>query len=152
MDTHVLVLLLVAVIVGALIATIVRMSRNNYNLLASGMAKRTRKSFEVLKPCPICRTMLRRGETVHSVVFGKKNEDTITHIFGCPYCYPQNSEHSRVCPVCRQELSPDGYLIGRMFERRGNGEERAKRHVHVLGCTECRGGRGRASQAVHPAK
>lgn len=139
MDTELLILILLAVVTGLLIFTLFRMRRNGYSLLANRMAKRTRDSLEVLRPCPICHTMLKRGETVHSIVFGKKNEDTIAHLFGCPYCYPNNNKHVRVCPVCRSDLPAEGYLVARMFERKG------KRHVHVLGCTECRNA-GRAAR------
>ena len=162
---EVAVLVLMAIIVGALIYTLLRLGKSDYNYLADRMAKKSRDGLEVLKPCPLCRTMLRRGETVHSVVFsgpahaenldrmtaaarsvgpssrtagavrggsGGRVEDHLAHIFGCRYCYPANQEHPRICPVCAQTLRPDGYLIARMFEKPG------KKHVHVLGCTECR--------------
>ena len=93
--------------------------------------------------------MLKRGETVHSVVYsgdGSQAEepegaarpsrpapDAIAHLFGCRYCYPANSRHPRICPVCGNEVSADGYVVARMFERRD------RKHIHVLGCTECRG-------------
>jgi hypothetical protein len=140
------------------------------------MAKRSRNSFEVLKPCPICHTMLRRGERLHTVVYTggsrrprgsgaqsggaagaedahlpadrtshapepgapRRDEDTLTHIFGCPYCYPPDDEHPRYCPVCERKLGPDDYVIARMFNRA------PRSHVHVLGCTQCRGPGSRA--------
>ncbi|NBF38973.1 MAG: hypothetical protein GVY14_01020 [Spirochaetes bacterium] len=123
------------------------------------MAKRSRNSFEVLKPCPICHTMLRRGERLHTVVYtgggraegqagnashapersaGRRDEDTLTHIFGCPYCYPPDDEHPRYCPVCERKLGPEDYVIARMFNRT------PRSHVHVLGCTQCRGPGSRA--------
>jgi hypothetical protein len=124
----------------------------DYSYLANRMAKRTRKTFEVLKPCPLCDSMLRKGETVHTVVYsGAKQravgddhdetyttvqqsgvEESLVHMFGCPYCYPANQEHPRVCPVCKDELEADDYIIARMFMRN------RKKHVHVLGCTRCR--------------
>lgn len=103
-----------------------------------------------MKPCPICGTLLTRGERVHTVVYSgepegrtkhdtKRPKDSLVHMFGCPYCYPASKRVPRVCPVCQSTLSDDGYLIARMFV----GESR--KHVHVLGCTECRGvGKGRA--------
>jgi hypothetical protein len=145
MNGQLLTLIVLACIVGGLLATLVHMRRGNYGQLANRMARKTRDSFEVLKPCPICHTMLKRGETVHSVVFGKKNEDTIAHIFGCPYCYPDTGTTARICPVCMERLPADGYLIARMFERptKRNEGPKTTRHVHVLGCTECRNKRGR---------
>ncbi|HUX11798.1 MAG TPA: hypothetical protein VMW87_02150 [Spirochaetia bacterium] len=132
MDTESLVLVVLAVVTGLLLFTLFRMRRGGYTFLSDHMATKTRNALEVLKPCPICHTMLKRGETVHSIVFGKKNEDTIAHLFGCPYCYPDNRKHARICPVCHKTLPAEGYLFARMFEKKG------KRHVHVLGCTVCR--------------
>lgn len=126
------------------------MKESDYSYLANRMAKKTRKSFEVLKPCPLCDVMLRKGETVHTVVYtGAKRravgneddgyeatsssiEESMVHMFGCPYCYPANEEHPRTCPVCKDELQADDYVIARMFVRN------RKKHVHVLGCTRCR--------------
>ena len=155
------VLILMAVVVGVLIYTLIRLGKSDYTYLADRMADRTRDRFEVLKPCPLCSTMLRRGETVHSVVFSgparseslqpgtataasaarsrRTPEEAMAHIFGCPYCYPPNAAHRRVCPVCNQVVPDDGYVIARMFEKPG------RKHVHVLGCTLCRTPSGRAS-------
>jgi hypothetical protein len=105
--------------------------------------------------------MLRRGERLHTVVYtgsretdtgrssgqeraagerartgtssGRRPDDTLTHIFGCPYCYPPNDQYPRYCPVCERRLGEDDYIVARMFSR----EPRS--HVHVLGCTQCRG-------------
>ena len=136
-------------IVGLLLYSLIRMRRNDYQFLSNRMADRSRSSFEVLRPCPLCKSMLKRGETVHSVVYsgdGSQAEapasaagrsraapDAIAHLFGCRYCYPANSRHPRICPVCGNEVSADGYVVARMFERRD------RKHIHVLGCTECRG-------------
>jgi len=152
-------------IVGYLIYTIVKLRDTDYSFLANRMAKRSRQSFEVLKPCPICNAMLRRGERLHTVVYTggagrgveggsrrapgadtnvaasgrqSRDEDTLTHIFGCPYCYPPNDEHPRYCPVCERKLGEEDYVIARMFQRS------PRSHVHVLGCTQCRGPGSRA--------
>jgi len=149
-DMEGVVLILMAVVVIALILTLVRLGKGDYRLLADRMAKKTRDNFEVLKPCPLCGTMLRRGETVHSVVFSgpahtsiasgtaapkpasRQIDDYLAHLFGCPYCHPANDEHPRTCPACSRTIPADGYVIARMFEKPG------RKHVHVLGCTECR--------------
>ncbi|MFP4373570.1 MAG: hypothetical protein ACLFPO_04515 [Spirochaetaceae bacterium] len=160
--------MVLAAIVGYLVYTIVKLRDSDYSVLANRMATRSRKSFEVLKPCPICNTMLRRGERLHTVVYtaggraqsrraqgdagsraadsraagsrapDSRDEDTLTHIFGCPYCYPPDDEHPRYCPVCERKLRPDDYVIARMFNRA------PRSHVHVLGCTQCRGPGSRA--------
>lgn len=148
------VLFAMAVIVGVLVLTLIRLGKSDYSLLANRMAKKTRDNFEVLKPCPLCGTMLRRGETVHSVVFSgpahaqsvrhtavagepvrrptQPVNDHLAHLFGCPYCHPADPEHPRTCPVCRKVIPSGGYVVARMFEKPG------RKHVHVLGCTECR--------------
>lgn len=156
---HEAILVAMAIVVALLIYTLIRLGRADYSALANRMADRTRGNFEVLRPCPLCRTMLRRGETVHSVVFSGPAHagsiapgtasaaprrragdprESMAHLFGCPYCYPANEEHPRVCPVCSRVVPADGYVIARMFERPG------KKHVHVLGCTECRIGSARS--------
>ncbi len=189
---HTVVLIAVATVVGLLLYSLIRMRRNDYQFLSNRMADRSRNSFEVLRPCPLCKSMLKRGETVHSVVYSgdgsqargaapadarraqaapadtreaharadarahahgdatadetsqaaepsrsarrsRSAPDAMAHLFGCRYCYPANAEHPRICPVCGREVSADGYVVARMFERRD------RKHIHVLGCTECRG-------------
>ena len=58
--------------------------------------------------------------------------DTIAEVFGCKYCYGDDSQAARICPVCRESLPKDGYVIGRMFRTP------EKNHLHVVGCTICR--------------
>jgi len=139
------VMILMVGIVAALIYAMLKLRKSNYSQLANKMARKSRDNLEVLKPCPLCGTMLRRGETVHSVVFsggkqaapttgsrGGRPPDYLSHIFGCPYCHPANREHPRTCPVCHRTIPEGGYVIARMFDKPG------RKHVHVLGCTECR--------------
>lgn len=120
---------------------------------ASGARASGNNGLEVLRPCPLCRTMLRRGERVHTVVYSgapprqgvaRRGEvrDAITHMFGCPYCKPGSSSataNARICPVCRATLPKEAYVVARMFEREG------RKHIHVLGCTECRSGARRTT-------
>jgi hypothetical protein len=133
-----------AIVVAILVYTLIRMQKNDFSMLADHMARRSRQGFEVLKPCPLCETLLRKGETVHTHVFsgsrtGKLGpgevRDSIAHVFGCPYCYPSSKTHPRICPVCRSSLGAEDFVIARFFERTD------KRHVHVLGCTRCRDAR-----------
>ena len=88
------------------------------------------------KPCPLCGEMLKRGETVHSVLYPGK-PDSLMEIYGCPYCEKTGSKNSRTCPVCKKTMKPDSVLIARVFEKPG------KKHVHVLGCSSCYSGRSR---------
>ncbi len=173
MDLKLLVLAALIALVSFLAWTLVRLRRTDYSVLANHMARRTRDQLHVMRPCPVCHSMLQRGERVNTIVYGKGEEDRIAHIFGCRYCFPHNPGHQRRCPVCDSVLAPDGYLIARMFERRvpvrsgANGVRlsnesirkrlaederdgkdrpdgarivgfRERKHVHVLGCTECR--------------
>ncbi len=131
-----LIMALMVVIVAALIYTLIRLGKNDFSTLSNRMADKSRDRFEVLRPCPLCNSMLRKGETVHSIVYSEgrrgRSEDSLAHMFGCKYCYPANDEHVRICPVCSQSIPAEGYVVARMFEKPG------KKHVHVLGCTECR--------------
>jgi hypothetical protein len=84
--------------------------------------------------CPVCSANLPASEKVHSSVFPPEGDGTrIMHIQGCVYCLA--GERKRVCPVCGHTLSIREPLVARVFERPG------RTHVHVLGCTRCRGAR-----------
>ncbi|TVR59358.1 MAG: hypothetical protein EA426_07455 [Spirochaetaceae bacterium] len=137
-------LLVLAGVVGFLLFTLIRIKKSDYYALANNMADRTRRSLEVLKPCPLCGELLRKGETVHTHVFNKgaktKPDDTLVHMFGCKYCRPPNAKKARICPVCRKTVPDDGYIVARMFNRE------KRKHVHVLGCTECRKNSRRSSR------
>jgi len=91
------------------------------------------------RTCPLCGHVLLKGQRVKSLLFRGGTEaggvkEQVAHLLGCPFCYPPNREHKRVCPVCGSVLPPEGYLIARFFTRKG----KKRKHVHVLGCTECR--------------
>ena len=84
--------------------------------------------------CPVCSAKLEDGELVSSVAFPSLNggKDRFMHIRGCLYCI--GGGRDRVCPVCGVALKGDEILISRLFERPGR-----RSHVHVLGCSKCRG-------------
>lgn len=89
--------------------------------------------------CPLCGHILVKGQRLKSVVFQGGTEaggvkEQVAHLLGCPYCFPPNQDHPRKCLVCGAKLPAEGYLVARFFTRRG----RRRKHVHVLGCTECR--------------
>jgi predicted nucleic acid-binding Zn ribbon protein len=87
-----------------------------------------------VRKCPVCGEMLVPGAMVKSKVFQRKGGDQMMQVFGCPYCWPDNTEYRRICPVCEKVIPRDGYLVARYF----SGPNR--RHVHVLGCSGCRRG------------
>ncbi|MDR1566463.1 MAG: hypothetical protein LBS48_04165 [Treponema sp.] len=84
--------------------------------------------------CPVCSAKLNEGELVKSSAFPSLNggKDRFMHIRGCVYCL--HGDRARVCPVCGRVLKDDEILVARMFER-----PRRRSHVHVLGCSHCRG-------------
>ena len=84
--------------------------------------------------CPVCSAKLREGELVSSAAFPSMNggKDRFMHIKGCIYCL--RGDRDRVCPVCGGILRGSEILISRLFERSGR-----RSHVHVLGCSRCKG-------------
>lgn len=128
------------ILIVALLFSMIKFRKSDYTALSNRMARRERNRLQLMRPCPLCTTMLQRGERVHTVVFsgGEPKKDraspaeSLVHMFGCPYCYPANADHPRRCPVCNELLADDAFVIARMFEKG------ARKHVHVLGCTHCR--------------
>ena len=88
--------------------------------------------------CPVCSAKLFEGEVVRSTAFPSMNggKDRFMHIRGCVYCL--HGDRDRVCPVCGRVLRENEILISRLFERPGR-----RSHVHVLGCSRCKGPRHR---------
>jgi hypothetical protein len=105
-------------------------------LAASSRARRTMSPEfgpEGTRFCPLCSSDLGPGERIKSSLLPGK-ADRIMHIFGCVHCWPATpSTVPRICPACGRALDVEGYVIARYFERPD------RRHVHVLGCTGCRG-------------
>jgi hypothetical protein len=87
-----------------------------------------------IQTCPLCAARLSAGERVKSSVFPslKGKADRIMHISGCAYCL--DGRRLRICPVCGDALRVEDVLIARIFDKPG------RSHVHVLGCSHCRGG------------
>lgn len=86
------------------------------------------------KTCPVCSARLERGERVKSSAFPSMGgTDRLMYITGCPYCL--SGQRERICPVCGATLKLDQVLIARLFDKPG------RSHVHVLGCSQCRGQR-----------
>lgn len=86
--------------------------------------------------CPVCSAKLDTGELVSSHAFPSLNggKDRLMHIRGCVYCL--RGDRDRVCPVCGAILKENEILISRLFEHLGR-----RSHVHVIGCTRCKGPR-----------
>ena len=88
--------------------------------------------------CPVCSAKLNGGQLVSSVAFPSLTggKDRFMHIHGCYYCL--SGDRDRICPVCGAILRGEEILISRLFERPGR-----RSHVHVIGCTRCKGVRSR---------
>ncbi len=84
--------------------------------------------------CPLCSSALAKGEEMKSKIFHPMNTPhQRMNILGCPHCYPRTEEGvKRVCPICGKEVPADGYLVAQLFNKID-----AKKHVVVVGCTNC---------------
>ena len=84
--------------------------------------------------CPICHSLLEPGENIRSRVYTEeKSKEQSCIIQGCPHCYPKaDFGIKRECPVCHKTIPQTGHLRAILFTR-----ESEKKHVHVVGCTEC---------------
>jgi hypothetical protein len=91
--------------------------------------------------CPVCSAKLESGQLVSSHAFPSLNggKDRFMHIRGCIYCL--RGDRSRVCPVCGTVLNGNEILISRLFEKPGR-----RSHVHVIGCSQCKGPRRQSSR------
>jgi len=82
--------------------------------------------------CPICSLKLIKGDLVKTIAFpSAQSFDRLMYIRGCPSCI--DGGLPRRCPVCKDKLTTDDYLVSRMFERIGR-----KNHIHVIGCNYCK--------------
>ena len=101
--------------------------------------RRRRKSGHPGDPqvCPVCSAILNKGELVSSHAYPSLSggRDRLMHIRGCCYCLEADRPRPRHCPVCRNPLRENDYLISRMFER-----PLRRNHVHVIGCNRCKRG------------
>ena len=82
-------------------------------------------------PCVLCGAQLEKGEKLHSKEIIRK-EDSLVHMYGCPHCHGDRASRPKTCPVCKQPMRANEFLIGRMWVRK-NG----KKHLHIAGCTRC---------------
>lgn len=84
--------------------------------------------------CPICCTVLKKGEQLKTKVYPAEGSDRLCSIYGCPHCYPAMERTiDRRCPVCGVKVAADSYLVARLFDR-----SKTDKHVRILGCRQCR--------------
>lgn len=91
-----------------------------------------KKQGDKLRTCPVCSEPLETGMRIHSKLVKPSNKENYMHIYGCPYCWPENTAHQRVCPVCHKIVPKGGFLVARYYEKLRT------KHVHVVGCSGCR--------------
>jgi hypothetical protein len=84
--------------------------------------------------CPLCNSSLYVGENLISKVYRPMNvPDQLMIVMGCPHCYPIcESGVKRICPVCHKSVGPEQSLTARLFNK-----SLGKKHVHVVGCSNC---------------
>ncbi|KGE71584.1 hypothetical protein [Spirochaeta lutea] len=163
------VIILLGILIIILIASIIRLGGRNFTQLADAMADMSRQNFKVLRPCPLCKSLLKPGEKVRMKVFTapspkKKStqgtkaamgiQDSLVHIYGCPYCDERSGpadlgpEESRAEIIPFGKATPDRRCPACKAVLRKTDyvvarmfeQEGKKPHLHVLGCTRCRSG------------
>ena len=88
--------------------------------------------------CPLCDSALTPGINLFSKIYrplsSQLDEDQHCTIQGCPFCYSKDGEKKkrRSCPVCGRPVPMTGSLVARMTM-----QKTGRRHVHIIGCTEC---------------
>ena len=84
--------------------------------------------------CPVCSSSLFIGENLISKVYRPmKVPDQLMTIQGCPHCFPRCEPGvKRLCPVCHKEVEQTEYLTARLFNKAVG-----KKHVHIIGCSNC---------------
>ena len=127
-----------AALVSACLLALAFLGMRRLAAASRARAPAERESRAGERSCPLCHSVLGAGQSVKSSLFPGK-ADRIMHIFGCPHCWPATPSAPRICPVCGQALDAQGWVIARYFERPGRDGMPSRRHVHVLGCTLCRG-------------
>ncbi len=88
--------------------------------------------------CPLCDSALTPGINLFSKIYrplsSQLDDDQHCTIQGCPFCYSKDGEKKkrRSCPVCGRTVPMTGSLVARMTMQKSG-----RRHVHIIGCTEC---------------
>ena len=113
-------------IIIALIAFIYRQQKSS--------AKRTVQKHMQSVKCPLCDSSLFVGENIISKVYRPMNvPDQLMIVMGCPHCYPVlENGLKRICPVCHKSVAQNQSLTARLFNK-----SHGKKHVHVIGCSNC---------------
>lgn len=128
-----------ALVIGFLVAGLIKMEASHARERRKERAPEPEEAStnEKLKPCPLCHSILQRGQRVHSVLYQTQTPDKIMEIWGCPFCSPKQEGarglKPRLCPVCKKTLAPEVPLSARVFVKKDG-----RQHVHVLGCPACR--------------
>lgn len=141
--------LFIIIAIGALIGLIlflfskyVEMAKNYYdgkNKKPKKEEPKPQKSSSLTKTyCPLCDSTLTPGINLFSKIYrplsSQLDDDQHCTIQGCPFCYSKDGQKKkrRSCPVCGRPVPMTGSLVARMTMQKSG-----RRHVHIIGCTEC---------------
>ena len=120
-------------LMGAAVCVIIALIVWYFNYSKKASAVKTERPKQPVK-CPLCQSNLFVGENLISKVYRPMNvPDQLMIVMGCPHCYPVcESGVKRICPVCHKSVGPEQSLTARLFNK-----SLGKKHVHVVGCSNC---------------
>lgn len=103
------------------------------NFYSKGQPVSKSKNLQPVK-CPLCNSSLYVDENIISKVYRPMNvPDQLMIVMGCPHCYPACEPGvKRICPVCHKAVAQNQSLTARLFNK-----AMGKKHVHVIGCSNC---------------
>lgn len=116
------------------VVVIILLLRGIIKYLNSQKVKTTKtKTLQPVK-CPLCNSSLYVGENLISKVYRPmKVPDQLMTISGCPHCFPKCEPGvKRICPVCHKQVAQNENLTARLFNKAVG-----KKHVHIVGCSNC---------------
>ncbi len=119
---------------GVAVVAIILLLRGIINYYKKINAGNSRQKMVQPVKCPICGSSLYVGENLISKVYRPMNvPDQLMTVSGCPHCYPKCEQGlKRICPVCHKAIAQDQSLTARLFNK-----NLSKKHVHVIGCSNC---------------
>ena len=112
--------------------------KKNKSKIKDEPQKQTKAAVPSKTYCPLCDSTLTPGINLFSKVYrplsSQIDDEQHCTIQGCPYCYSKDGQKKkrRSCPVCGRPVPMNDSLVARMTMQKSG-----RRHVHIIGCTEC---------------